>query len=140
MIMRDEDASLPYPAPTEETGIPAPITSAPSDKTMRAEVLGVMEDESSDGVCEESQDGPTRGVGDLGLTRAIVIDRHLAYIEPDRESFGRGGSTRTAACLCGWKGPERALLAMAADDALAHERALPNGLDWSGPARNGQAR
>lgn len=72
MILRDNDASLPYPAP-EEASVPRPITAAPSDKTMRAEVLGVMNDESSDGVCEESQDGPTRGVGDLGLTRAIDI-------------------------------------------------------------------
>lgn len=73
MILRDEEASLPYPAPTDEAPIPKPITSTPTDKTMRAAVIGVMDPESSDGVCEESQDGPTRGVGDLGLTRAIDI-------------------------------------------------------------------
>jgi hypothetical protein len=48
--------------------------------------------------------------------------RHLAYVEADFESIGRGGSTRTATCLCGWKGPQRATLELAADDALMHER------------------
>jgi hypothetical protein len=48
--------------------------------------------------------------------------RHLAYVEADFESMRRGGSCRTAACLCGWRGPERATLDLAADDALTHER------------------
>lgn len=101
MILRDDDTSLPYPAPTEEAPVPRPITSAPSDKTMRAEVLGVMNDESSDGVCEESQDGPTRSVGDIGLTRAISIEppvdvvlmrelfdaRYAAYNAQQRDAF-----------------------------------------------------
>ena len=51
--------------------------------------------------------------------------RHLAYIEADFESMYRGGSCRMAACLCGWKGPQRpqrATLELAVDDALIHER------------------
>ena len=48
--------------------------------------------------------------------------RHLACIEHDVESLRRGGSCRTAVCLCGWKGPQRATLELAADDALTHER------------------
>ena len=47
--------------------------------------------------------------------------RHLAYVEPDFESMHRGGSCRTAVCLCGWKGPERGTLELAVDDALIHE-------------------
>jgi hypothetical protein len=54
-----------------------------------------------------------------------VTTRHLAYVEVDTESIGRGGSTRTAACLCGWKGPQRSTLELAADDALVHERSFP---------------
>jgi hypothetical protein len=49
-------------------------------------------------------------------------DRHLAYVEPDLESMRRGGSTRMAACICGWRGPQRGSLEMATDDALTHER------------------
>lgn len=48
--------------------------------------------------------------------------RHLTYIEPNWESFQRGGSTRTAACLCSWRGPQRATLEMVFDDAATHER------------------
>lgn len=51
-----------------------------------------------------------------------VDTRHLAYVEADFESLRRGGSCRTATCLCGWKGPQRATLELAADDALMHER------------------
>jgi uncharacterized short protein YbdD (DUF466 family) len=48
--------------------------------------------------------------------------RHLAYVEADFESLRRGGACRTAVCLCGWKGPQRVTLELAADDALLHER------------------
>jgi hypothetical protein len=48
--------------------------------------------------------------------------RHLAYVEADFESLRRGGSTRTARCLCGWRGPQRATLELAVDDALMHEQ------------------
>ena len=48
--------------------------------------------------------------------------RHHAYIEADFESMRRGGSSRTAKCLCGWEGPERGTLELAADDALIHEQ------------------
>ena len=51
--------------------------------------------------------------------------RHIAYVDVDLESIARGGSTRTAACRCGWRGPERATLDLAADDALTHERNSP---------------
>jgi len=47
--------------------------------------------------------------------------RHLAFVEADFESLRRGGSTRTAVCRCGWKGPERVTLELAVDDALIHE-------------------
>lgn len=50
------------------------------------------------------------------------LPRHLAYIEADFESWRRGGSCRAAVCLCGWRGPQRATLELAADDALVHER------------------
>jgi hypothetical protein len=48
--------------------------------------------------------------------------RHVAYVEAVSESLRRGGSTRIAACLCGWRGPERAPLELAVDDALMHEQ------------------
>ena len=53
--------------------------------------------------------------------------RHAAYIEHDLEPLRRGGlCSRTALCVCGWRGPQRATLELAADDALMHERsALP---------------
>ena len=51
-----------------------------------------------------------------------MTTRHLAYIEADFESLRRGGSCRTATCICGWKGPQRGTLELAADDALTHER------------------
>lgn len=51
-----------------------------------------------------------------------MTTRHIAYIEVDVESFHRGGSTRTAVCLCGWKGPQRATLELVVDDAFEHER------------------
>lgn len=47
--------------------------------------------------------------------------RHLTSIDLDLESVHRGGSSRKAACICGWSGHERATLAMAADDAMVHE-------------------
>lgn len=50
-----------------------------------------------------------------------AVPRHLAYVEANFESWRRGGSCRTAACLCGWKGPQRATLELAVDDALLHE-------------------
>jgi len=46
---------------------------------------------------------------------------HLAFIQADPESIRRGGSCRTAACVCGWQGMQRATLEMACDDALRHE-------------------
>lgn len=47
--------------------------------------------------------------------------RHVAGIEVDDDSVRRGGSTRRASCTCGWRGPERATLELACDDALEHE-------------------
>ncbi len=46
---------------------------------------------------------------------------HITSVEVDVESLRRGGSSRSAACGCGWRGPERSTMAVAADDALAHE-------------------
>lgn len=51
----------------------------------------------------------------------LPATRHIAYVAPDIESRRRGGSCRTAACLCGWKGPDRVSLELAAEDALEHE-------------------
>lgn len=50
------------------------------------------------------------------------MKRCLAHIEIHLESVRRGGSTRTAACTCGWRGPQRGTLELAVDDALLHER------------------
>jgi hypothetical protein len=47
--------------------------------------------------------------------------RHIASIEAHPDSLRRGGSTRTAICNCGWRGPQRASIELAADDALTHE-------------------
>lgn len=47
--------------------------------------------------------------------------RHIASIEADAESLQRGGSCRSAQCTCGWNGPQRSSLELAADDALEHE-------------------
>lgn len=47
--------------------------------------------------------------------------RHITHIEADPESLRRGGSCRTAACTCGWRGPQRGTMVLAADDALSHE-------------------
>lgn len=48
-------------------------------------------------------------------------DVHIASITVDLESVRRGGSCRTAVCVCGWIGPQRATLEMATDDAMEHE-------------------
>lgn len=50
-----------------------------------------------------------------------MTDRHITSIMLDAESFQRGGSTRIAQCVCGWNGPERGTMQLAADDALEHE-------------------
>ncbi|HSN25112.1 MAG TPA: hypothetical protein VLT45_02470 [Kofleriaceae bacterium] len=47
--------------------------------------------------------------------------RHIAYVDPIVESTSRGGTSRVGACSCGWRGPERSTLELAADDALQHE-------------------
>jgi len=60
-------------------------------------------------------------------TDSPASDRHLAYVEADLESFRRGGSTRTAVCLCGWRGPQRGTLELVTDDALTHERSQERG-------------
>ena len=52
----------------------------------------------------------------------MCSEHHLAYVEVDSESLHRGGSCRTAVCLCGWKGPQRGTLELVTDDALMHER------------------
>jgi hypothetical protein len=60
----------------------------------------------------------------VGAMRRVELrktDKHVAYIDPDLESMRRGGSSRIAACSCGWRGPERATLELAYDDARQHE-------------------
>lgn len=49
-------------------------------------------------------------------------DRHVSSVINDAESFRRGGSTRIAACTCGWIGPQRSTMELAADDAIEHEK------------------
>lgn len=68
----------------------------------------------------------TKTIGHTGnhyddKAKAFYPTRHIAYIENDTESLHRGGSCRTATCVCGWKGPQRSTLELAADDALIHE-------------------
>jgi hypothetical protein len=53
---------------------------------------------------------------------ATPPDRHVSSIINDAESFRRGGSTRIASCTCGWVGPQRSTMELAADDAIEHER------------------
>lgn len=44
----------------EGAGVPAALrTAAPEDQTMRVGVLGHVDDPPSDGVCDDSYDGPT---------------------------------------------------------------------------------
>jgi|SRR6185436_9033230 len=52
---------------------------------------------------------------------AVTWTRHVTRIDLDLESVRRGGSGRFAACTCEWHGPDRATLAMAADDTMIHE-------------------
>ena len=54
--------------------------------------------------------------------RVYSFDRHVSSILNDAESFHRGGSTRIATCTCGWIGPQRSTLELAADDAIEHEK------------------
>ena len=51
-----------------------------------------------------------------------MSDPHISYIDMDAADARRGGTTRVAKCLCGWVGPERGTIAMAADDAQEHEK------------------
>lgn len=48
--------------------------------------------------------------------------KHITYVELNQESVRRGGTSRTAICLCGWVGPERGTIELAGDDAFQHER------------------
>jgi hypothetical protein len=61
--------------------------------------------------------------GSVQHARTDQSTRHVTYVEADFMSLHRGGSTRTAVCICGWKGPQRATLEVVAEDALEHERA-----------------
>ena len=47
--------------------------------------------------------------------------RHVTGVRVHEDSVDRGGSTRNAECVCGWCGPERGTMELAADDAVAHE-------------------
>lgn len=57
---------------------------------------------------------------------------HVTSVVVDLESVRRGGTTRTAACACGWTGPQRGTMELAADDALSHERGAPTYADPGG--------
>lgn len=48
--------------------------------------------------------------------------KHVTFIELNYESYRRGGTCRSAACFCGWKGPQRATIQLAYDDVMEHER------------------
>lgn len=61
----------------------------------------------------------------MNVTFRTTTDKifHVATIErvPDPQPTG---TTRRAVCgACGWRGPERGTMELAADDALGHERA-----------------
>jgi hypothetical protein len=47
---------------------------------------------------------------------------HVTGIAVVADSVRRGGTTRRAICACGWHGPQRGTMVMAADDAIRHER------------------
>lgn len=57
----------------------------------------------------------------LGVMDPARTVRHITCVNFDLESVARGGSTRRATCICGWHGPERGTIELAADDALMHE-------------------
>ncbi len=46
---------------------------------------------------------------------------HITSVRIIAESIARGESARKATCTCGWAGPERATMTLAADDANQHE-------------------
>lgn len=69
-----------------------------------------------------SSDESGRGDEPPPVTPVNTTTKHLTYIEADWGSFQRGGSTRTAVCLCSWRGPQRGTLEMVFDDAATHER------------------
>ncbi len=48
-------------------------------------------------------------------------ERHVTGVQVIEESVRRGGSTRNAVCICGWRGPDRGTMTLAADDAETHE-------------------
>ncbi|HSX22564.1 MAG TPA: hypothetical protein VLE97_07310 [Gaiellaceae bacterium] len=77
-----------------------------------------LADETDRAIAAEAR----RPTGDAG-----PCVRHVARVEIDLESYRRGGSCRTAACACGWRGPERGTLELAADDAIGHERKAREG-------------
>lgn len=78
---------------------------------------------------EEERGNVATLIAEVGTLRAKLAEkddtvdtaRHLAYVKADFESIRRGGSCRVAACLCSWRGPQRATLKIAIDDALEHE-------------------
>jgi len=87
LLARAAQRYCPLPVP-----VPTPLLSAtPSDKTMpiAGGVLGVIEPEASDGVCEPSQDSPTA---------VAAVDHTAMHRDANGHGFivKRGGAERVA--------------------------------------------
>lgn len=82
---------------------------------LRRELLNLLD-------VQLSREAETRRTGEPAAEVPLKrTDRHVTYIDPDLESMRKGGTVRTAACSCGWRGPQRSTLELACDDALQHE-------------------
>lgn len=68
-----------------------------------------------------SHDGTNYASFAVISVRASGLASHVTGVRVIEESIRRGGSTRTAVCICGWRGPDRGTMTLAADDAETHE-------------------
>lgn len=92
--------------------------------TAEPKLAGKIELRERKTAIDKAVDKTTPIVRHNGTEHVLV---HIASIAVDLESVRRGGSCRTAVCTCGWVGPERATLEMAADDAMEHENVKRGG-------------
>lgn len=93
-------------------------------KAIARSMLDCHEDsQHSDGRFPQADPDWKRAYVEEELNLRIPPLRHVTGVEVDKVSLRRGGSCRVAACACGWFGPERSTMELAADDALEHEKA-----------------